>query len=100
MQRAQNRNDRELAAMAYQATVDDQTATPAIQFMRRPGRPFFAIPTSAASIVRQYCMKSPEGTFGVVRGGVMGVNVADDNDVQSIVTAAAGCSGSERRSVT
>ena len=90
MQRAQKiKKDRELAAMVYRATVDDRVRNACNPIYEATWTAVFHNPNSAASIVRQYCMNSPDCTSEVVRGGLMGVNVADDNDVQSIVTQAA-----------
>lgn len=83
------KKDRELAAMVYQATVNDRVRNACNPIYEATWTAVFHNPNSAASIVRQYCMNSPDCTSEVVRGGLMGVNVADDNDVQSIVTAAA-----------
>jgi hypothetical protein len=90
MQRAQRiRKDRELAAMVYHATVDDRVRNACNPIYEATWTAVFHNPNSAALIVRQYCINSPDCTSEVVRGGLMGVNLADDNDVQSIVTAAA-----------
>ena len=90
MQRAQRiKKDRELAAMVYQATVNDRVRNACNAIYEATWTAVFHNPNSAASIVRQYCMNSPDCTSEVVRGGLMGVNVADDDDVQSIVSAAA-----------
>jgi hypothetical protein len=84
----QIKENQEVAAMVYRATVDDRVRPPCNPAYEATWTAVFHNPNWAASIVRQYCTIYPDCTSEVVRGGIMGVNVADDNDVQSIVSQA------------
>jgi hypothetical protein len=75
--------------MVYDATVNDRVRNKCNPAYEATWTAVFHSPNSAGAIVRQYCMNYPDCTSEVVRGGLMGVNVADDNDVQNIVTEAA-----------
>jgi hypothetical protein len=90
MQRAHKiKEDREVAAMVYRATVNDRVRGECNPAYEATWNAVFRNPDSAGSIVRRYCMSYPSCTSEVVRGGLMGVNVADDNDVENIVAQAA-----------
>lgn len=83
------KEDRQLAAMVQKATVDDRVRPGCNGPYEATWTAVFAHPNDAGLIVRENCQASPECTSEVVRGGLSGVNVADDADVQNVVANAA-----------
>ncbi len=83
------KEDQKLAALVQAATVDDRVRRSGEGAYEATYLAVFHSPNSAGSVVYQYCVNYPDYTSEVVRGGILGVNVADDNDVQSIVYNAA-----------
>ena len=83
------KEDQKVAALVRAATVDDRVRSSGEGAYEATYLAVFHRPNSAGSLVYQYCVSYPDYTSEVVRGGILGVNVADDNDVQSIVSNAA-----------
>ena len=83
------KEDQKVAALVQAATVDDRVRRSGEGAYEATYLAVFHSPNSAGSLVYQYCVSYPDYTSEVVRGGILGVNVADDNDVKSIVSNAA-----------
>lgn len=83
------KEDREIAAIVQKATVDDRVRPGCNGPYEATWSAVFAHPNDAGLIVRENCQAYPECTSEVVRGGLSGVNVADDADVQNVVANAA-----------
>jgi hypothetical protein len=83
------KEDRRVAARVQKATVDDRVRLSCNGPYEATWAAVFARPNEAGLIVREYCQRYPGCTSEVVRGGLSGVNVADDGDVQNVVANAA-----------
>jgi hypothetical protein len=83
------KEDRQLAALVQKATVDDRVRPGCNGPYEATWTAVFAHPNDAGLIVRENCQAYPGCTSEVVRGGLSGVNVADDADVQNVVANAA-----------
>jgi hypothetical protein len=83
------KEDQKVAALVQAATVDDRVRNRGEGAYEATYLAVFRSPDSAGPLVHEYCVSYPDYTSEVVRGGILGVNVADDDDVQSIVYNAA-----------
>jgi hypothetical protein len=78
-----------VARSAHQATVNDRVRPTCNLVYEAVWTAVRHDPENAAPLTRQFATRHPDCTSEVVRGALVGVNVADDRDVASIVENAA-----------